>query len=68
MPDYPRMVKAGELGYFPALWSIVTILVRNPVLVQCCLCGMLTSTLFTCESIVQCFDIQTDIVQPTGQP
>lgn len=46
MPDYPS-TNPGGLNYFKMLWSIVTITVHEPVLVQACLVGFCTSNTFT---------------------
>ncbi|ROT35615.1 membrane protein [Sodiomyces alkalinus F11] len=46
MPDYPSANPDG-LNYFRALWTIVTILVQEPVLVQACLIVFLCSAVFT---------------------
>jgi predicted MFS family arabinose efflux permease len=46
MPDYPSTNPSG-LNYFKILWSIITITIKNPVLVQACLIGFLTATIFT---------------------
>ncbi|MCJ1389110.1 hypothetical protein MMC18_001964 [Xylographa bjoerkii] len=46
MPDYPS-TNPGGLNYFKMLWSIVTITIHEPVLVQACLVGFFTSSTFT---------------------
>lgn len=46
MPDYPS-TNPGGLNYFKMLWSIITMLWHHPVLVQACLVGLCTSTVFT---------------------
>ena len=45
MPDYPPTNR--KLNYFSMLWSIVTITISSPVLVQACLIGFFTSSTFT---------------------
>lgn len=46
MPDYPS-TNPGGLNYFHILFSIVKMLFKHPVLVQACLIGFLTSSIFT---------------------
>ncbi|MCJ1417288.1 hypothetical protein MMC32_003630 [Xylographa parallela] len=46
MPDYPS-TNPGGLNYFKMLWSIITITIHEPVLVQACLVGFFTSSTFT---------------------
>jgi predicted MFS family arabinose efflux permease len=46
MPDYP-VTNPGGLNYFKMLWSIVLMLLKHPVLVQSCIIGCFTSTIFT---------------------
>ncbi|KAL8690450.1 MAG: hypothetical protein Q9218_004104 [Villophora microphyllina] len=46
MPDYPSPNPAG-INYFRILWSILTISIHHPLLVQACLIGFCTSTTFT---------------------
>jgi predicted MFS family arabinose efflux permease len=46
MPDYPS-TNPGGLNYFRLLWSIVTIAFKSPVLIQACLIGFCTSSIFT---------------------
>jgi predicted MFS family arabinose efflux permease len=46
MPDYP-VTNPGGLNYFKMLWSIVVMLFKHPVLVQSCVIGCFTSTIFT---------------------
>ncbi|CAG8954457.1 hypothetical protein HYFRA_00004369 [Hymenoscyphus fraxineus] len=46
MPDYPS-TNPGGLNYFKMLWSIVRLLLEEPVLVQACLVAVLVSTTFT---------------------
>jgi predicted MFS family arabinose efflux permease len=46
MPDYPS-TNPGGLNYFRMLWSMVTMLWTEPVLVQACVVGFMTSTTFT---------------------
>lgn len=46
MPDYPSS-NPGGLNYFKMLWSILTMLFHEPVLVQACLVGFCNSTAFT---------------------
>jgi predicted MFS family arabinose efflux permease len=46
MPDYPS-TNPGGLNYFSMLWSMVTMLWNEPILVQACVVGFLTSTTFT---------------------
>ena len=46
MPDYPS-TNPGGLNYFKMLWSIVTITIHEPILVQACLVGFFTSSTFT---------------------
>lgn len=46
MPDYPS-TNPGGLNYFKMLWSIVTLLYKNPVLVQSCLVSFMTAATFT---------------------
>ncbi|KAK8192756.1 hypothetical protein M8818_007928 [Zalaria obscura] len=45
MPDYPRTNK--NLNYFKMLWSIVTMLFQEPVLVQACIITFFTAATFT---------------------
>lgn len=46
MPDYPSTNPDG-INYFKILWSIVNLVFHEPVLVQACLTGGLTSMTFT---------------------
>lgn len=46
MPDYPSTNPEG-INYFAILWSIGKMLFRHPVLVQACLVGFCTSSIFT---------------------
>ncbi|MCJ1473868.1 hypothetical protein MMC13_002521 [Lambiella insularis] len=46
MPDYPS-TNPGGLNYFKMLCRIVTITIHEPVLVQACLVGFFTSSIFT---------------------
>lgn len=46
MPDYPSANPAG-INYFRILWSILTIFIHHPLLVQACLIGFCTSITFT---------------------
>ena len=46
MPDYPSANPDG-LNYFKMLWSIVSLLVREPLLLQACLISFFTSSIFT---------------------
>ncbi|WYZ35192.1 hypothetical protein EsH8_I_001468 [Colletotrichum jinshuiense] len=46
MPDYPSTNPDG-LNYFRALWTIVTMLFTQPILVQACLIGFFISSIFT---------------------
>ncbi|MCJ1312348.1 hypothetical protein MMC25_006022 [Agyrium rufum] len=46
MPDYPS-TNPGGLNYFKILWSIITITFESPLLVQACLVGFFTSSIFT---------------------
>ena len=46
MPDYPSTNPEG-INYFKVLWSIVTLVFREPALVQACLTGGFTSMTFT---------------------
>ena len=46
MPDYPSTNPEG-INYFKVLWSIVTLVLHEPVLVQACLTGAFTSMTFT---------------------
>ncbi|KAL8736964.1 MAG: hypothetical protein Q9181_002160 [Wetmoreana brouardii] len=46
MPDYPSSNPAG-INYFRILWSILTIFIRHPLLVQACLVAFCTSAIFT---------------------
>ncbi|KAK6227525.1 major facilitator superfamily transporter [Colletotrichum tabaci] len=46
LPDYPSKNPDG-LNYFRALWTIVTMLFTEPVLVQACLIGFFISAIFT---------------------
>ncbi|GKT54564.1 membrane protein [Colletotrichum tofieldiae] len=46
LPDYPSKNPDG-LNYFRALWTIVTMLFTEPVLVQACLIGFFISSIFT---------------------
>jgi predicted MFS family arabinose efflux permease len=46
MPDYPSKNPDG-LNYFKMLWSILTILVKSPILVQACLISFFNSATFT---------------------
>ncbi|KAL8931225.1 MAG: hypothetical protein Q9211_007129, partial [Gyalolechia sp. 1 TL-2023] len=46
MPDYPSANPEG-ISYFRILWSILTIFIQHPLLIQACLIGFCTSTTFT---------------------
>lgn len=46
MPDYPSTNPAG-INYFKMLWSILTITTHHPILVQACIVGFFTSSIFT---------------------
>lgn len=46
MPDYPSTNPEG-INYFRVLWSIVTLVFEEPILVQACLTGGFTSMTFT---------------------
>ncbi|KAI4214342.1 MAG: hypothetical protein LQ351_003095 [Letrouitia transgressa] len=46
MPDYPSTNPEG-INYFRILWTILTIFVQHPLLVQACLIGFCTSATFT---------------------
>ena len=46
MPDYPSTNPEG-INYFKVLWSIVTLALHEPTLVQACLTGAFTSMTFT---------------------
>lgn len=46
VPDYPSTNPDG-LNYFRALWTIVTMLFTEPILVQACLIGFFISSIFT---------------------
>ena len=46
MPDYPSANPDG-LNYFKMLWSIVSLVVREPLLLQACLIAFFTSCIFT---------------------
>lgn len=46
MPHYPSANPDG-LNYFRILWSIITITYHEPLLVQACIVGALTSAIFT---------------------
>ncbi|KAI4126504.1 MAG: hypothetical protein LQ338_003723 [Usnochroma carphineum] len=46
MPDYPSANPDG-INYFRILWSILTIFIHHPLLIQACLVGFCTSTTFT---------------------
>ncbi|TDZ72044.1 putative uncharacterized transporter YgaY [Colletotrichum trifolii] len=46
MPDYPSTNPDG-LNYFRALWTIVTMLVSEPILVHACIVGFCISSIFT---------------------
>ncbi|KAL9038068.1 MAG: hypothetical protein Q9214_005431, partial [Letrouitia sp. 1 TL-2023] len=46
MPDYPSTNPEG-INYFRILWTILTIFVQHPLLVQACLIGLCTSATFT---------------------
>ncbi|MCJ1244502.1 hypothetical protein MMC30_001700 [Trapelia coarctata] len=46
MPDYPS-TNPGGLNYFKMLWSIVTITIHVTVLIQACIVGFFTSSIFT---------------------
>lgn len=46
LPDYPSTNPDG-INYFRILWSIITMLFKHPTLVQVCLIGFCTSTVFT---------------------
>ncbi|KAK9786704.1 putative Major facilitator superfamily domain-containing protein [Seiridium cardinale] len=45
LPDYPA--KDPELSYFQLLWDIITMVVKEPLLLQACLLGFLLSAAFT---------------------
>ncbi|KAK0663654.1 putative uncharacterized transporter YgaY [Lasiodiplodia hormozganensis] len=47
MPDYPSTNPSHTLSYFRLLWSIVTLLFREPTLLQACLISIFTSATFT---------------------
>ncbi|KAL8916943.1 MAG: hypothetical protein Q9208_008264 [Pyrenodesmia sp. 3 TL-2023] len=48
MPDYPSANPSLSLSSYPhVLWSILTIFIRHPLLIQACLVGFCTSTTFT---------------------
>ncbi|PVH87361.1 MFS multidrug transporter-like protein [Cadophora sp. DSE1049] len=46
MPDYPS-TNPGGINYFRMLFSILKMVFKHPVLVQACLVGFLTSSIFT---------------------
>ncbi|XMA11215.1 hypothetical protein WAI453_004006 [Rhynchosporium graminicola] len=46
MPDYPS-TNPGGLNYFSMLFSILKMVFKHPVLVQACVVGFLTSSIFT---------------------
>ncbi|KAG4440001.1 hypothetical protein IFR05_004515 [Cadophora sp. M221] len=46
MPDYPS-TNPGGINYFRMLFSILKMVFKHPVLVQACLVGCLTSSIFT---------------------
>ena len=46
MPDYPS-TNPGGLNYFRMLWSMITMLWSEPILVQACVVAFFTSTTFT---------------------
>ena len=46
MPDYPSTNPDG-INYFRILWTILTIFIRHPLLVQACLIAFCTSATFT---------------------
>ncbi|KAL2873750.1 hypothetical protein SGCOL_011064 [Colletotrichum sp. CLE4] len=46
VPDYPSTNPDG-LNYFRALWTIITMLFTEPILVQACLIGFFISCIFT---------------------
>ena len=46
MPDYPSVNPDG-LNYFRILWTIITITVSEPVLIQACLVQLFMSAIFT---------------------
>ncbi|KAI0018642.1 major facilitator superfamily domain-containing protein [Xylariomycetidae sp. FL0641] len=45
LPDYPT--KNTGLGYFKALWRMLVMVVREPLLTQACIIGFLLSAAFT---------------------
>ncbi|KAH6652597.1 major facilitator superfamily domain-containing protein [Truncatella angustata] len=45
LPDYPA--KDPDLSYFQLLWDIITMVVKEPLLLQACLIGFLLSAAFT---------------------
>lgn len=48
MPDYPSTNPTLSLSSYPhILWSILTIFIHHPLLIQACLVGFCTSTTFT---------------------
>lgn len=47
MPDYPSTNPSRDMNYFKLLWSIITLLFREPTLVQACLISIFTSATFT---------------------
>ncbi|MCJ1355665.1 MAG: hypothetical protein MMC33_005657 [Icmadophila ericetorum] len=46
MPDYPSVNPDG-LNYFRILWTIITITISEPVLIQACLVQLFMSAIFT---------------------
>ncbi|TVY26876.1 putative transporter [Lachnellula hyalina] len=46
MPDYPS-TNPGGLNYFSMLFSILKMIFKHPVLVQACIVGFCTSSIFT---------------------
>ena len=46
MPDYPSANPEG-LNYFKMLWSIITIAVHEPIVLQACAIGLFTCSVFT---------------------
>ncbi|GME63553.1 putative transporter ygaY [Neofusicoccum parvum] len=47
MPDYPSTNPTKNLNYFKLLWSIITLLFKQPTLMQSCLISLFTSATFT---------------------
>ncbi|KAK7717859.1 hypothetical protein SLS57_006235 [Botryosphaeria dothidea] len=47
MPDYPSTNPSRDMNYFKLLWSIITLLFREPTLMQSCLISIFTSATFT---------------------